>query len=178
MDHNPKFKYLSGGSAKKWTQIIDFVQIFLFSLFEYLGPLGAFSGHFRAPPVAYCMPKFPTWTRVLSCNNQDDQQPKKELLSNDCSFLGILGALNSYIQRQLCRSDPLLRPKVTLRSPQGLMILFSCISSATNQRKVLVCEFCSFLFSFSLIVTFLVLFLADFDPLLRSKVCPRSPYGP
>ena len=44
MDLNPEFYHLSGGSAKKWTLIIDFVQIFRFFLvlviFGHFGPLG------------------------------------------------------------------------------------------------------------------------------------------
>ena len=48
MDPNPKFYYLSGDSAKKWTLIIDSVQFFDFYssmvIFSHFGPLGGLWG--------------------------------------------------------------------------------------------------------------------------------------
>ena len=71
-----------------------------------------------------------------------------------CSFLIIVlflafCALKSRFQSLLWGFNPLLRPKVPPRSPNGLIPLSSCITSATNRNTDIVCEFGSFFFIFS-----------------------------
>ena len=83
----PSFSIWGGDQPKIGPQLqILFIFSIYLSFLSIWSLLGAFLGHFRAPPVAYGMPKVATWSWVPSYTILDDQQPKIEFLYNDYSF--------------------------------------------------------------------------------------------
>ena len=172
----PNFMYCLAyqSSNRSYLQI----RFILFHFLLHLVFLGPFFWQFLTPTVPVRVPKVPIWYWVPRFTTSDDQKCKSaKKKSSFCHFsrFGLLGTWKSSFWHLLCRLNPLMRPKVSPRSPYGLRPLISCITSPTNQKKTdLICEFGSF-FSFSSILCFLRSFFGHFWPPIMPTCVPKVP---
>ena len=175
MHHITKFSNFSMESTKKWTFFMDSVQfyIFFFDFVAFLAFGEAYWGHFWALSMACMCLRFPHGAGSPVIQFQMITSQKKTFTTIVLSqpfwvpwkvvFIRILpppGA-KSVPGFPICANTP------------NFMYFFG---NHLKNRSFLWILFIFFIFSHYKF--FFGPFLANFEPLLRSKVCPRSPYWP
>ena len=172
----PNFMYCLAyqSSNRSYLQI----RFILFHFLLHLVFLGPFFWQFLTPTVPVRVPKVPIWYWVPRFTTSDDQKCKSaKKKSSFCHFsrFGLLGTWKSSFWHLLCRLNPLMRPKVSPRSPYGLRPLISCIASPTNQknRSYLRIWFIFFIFFHSM---FFALIFWPFLTPHYAYMCAQGPY--